>query len=227
MIDHNSSSLINVHSPPYLPNMLLYTQKYSPFQILLWLNHPNLKHLFADILKKPLNSASYIKLLIIDDKIYTFINAHSPFLPQTQFLTAKKQTLMNSQFPKNYSPPLLFNHHLCSYILWEILIPNLTIMIDCMGSSIIHKKSISIDIGAYGRRYFLTKLVFLWVFSGKKVFSESFWPVFTNLLSIFVKPWHPSFKETLLGNCTYQNYIKHPKSLIKSFKNVWKIQYLI
>ena len=84
--------------------------------------------------------ASYIKLLIIDDKMYTFINAHMPLLPQTQFLTTKKQTLLNSQFPKDYSPPLLLIHHLYSYIVWEILIPNLTIMIDCMGSSIIHKK---------------------------------------------------------------------------------------
>ena len=109
---------------------------------------------------------------------YTFINAHSPLLPQTQFLTTKKQTLLNSQFPKNYSPPLLFIHHLCSYIVWEILIPNLTIMIDCMGSSIIHKKSISIDIGAYGRGYFLIKLVFLCFFSGKngilRIFLASF-----------------------------------------------------
>ena len=42
MIDHNSSHLFNVHSPPYLPNMLLYIQKYSTFQVFFAQTTPNL-----------------------------------------------------------------------------------------------------------------------------------------------------------------------------------------
>ena len=127
--------------------------------------------------------ASYIKLLIIDDKMYTFINAHSPLLPQTQFLTTTKQTLLNSQFPKKYSPPLLFIHHLYSYIVWEILIPNLTIMIDCMGSSIIHKNQFLLTLVLMEGGIFWRNWCF-YVFSGKNgilwIFLASFYQFAIN-----------------------------------------------
>ena len=47
-------------------------------------------------------------------------------------------------------PPVLSIRHVSSYITQEILRRNPPLMIDRKGSSLIHKKSISINIFAYG-----------------------------------------------------------------------------